>query len=201
MLLCGMTWVWPPVMMSHKVLSDTGWSSCPGTGPEEAASSSLLGSIWAAETLLRHACISTWGPTDELFTEITLVPSSRVQEMRHCSPCQQWNRCTHHWALALEAGSSQVAAQGENRPNLIEPSEEVQTREIALSELQRGQTSVLTQQGKLIKDLHSGSVAILLIFLKWALENSLFWQINSTCTTDVRDANASTLSSKYLWSL
>ena len=67
-----------------------------------------------------------------------------------------------------------MAAQGENRPNLIEPSEEVQTREIALSELQRGQTSVLTQQGKLIKDLHSGSVAILLIFLKWALENSLF---------------------------
>ena len=33
MLLCGMTWVWPPVMMSHKVLSDTGWSSHPGTGP------------------------------------------------------------------------------------------------------------------------------------------------------------------------
>ena len=149
-----------------------------------------------------EACLHLYVRTNRraLHWDQSLVPSSRVQEMWHCSPCQQWNKRTHHWALALEAGSSQVAAQGENRPNLIEPSEEVQTRETALSELQHGQASVLTQQGKLIKDLHSGSVAILLIFLKWALENSLFWQINSTCTTDVRDANASTLSSKYLWS-
>ena len=57
-----------------------------------------------------------------------------------------------------------MAAQDENRPNLIEPSEEIQPRETALPELQHGQTSVLTQQGKLIKDLQSGSAAILLIF-------------------------------------
>lgn len=57
-----------------------------------------------------------------------------------------------------------MAAQDENRPNLTEPSEEIQPRETALSELQHGQTSGLTQQGKLIKDLHSVSAAILLIF-------------------------------------
>lgn len=166
MLLCGMAWVWPPVMMSHKVLSDTGWSSCPGMGPEEAATSSLLGSIRAAETLLRHACLHLYMRTNRrvLHWDQPLVPSSRVQEIWHWNLCRQWNKRIHHWALALETGSSQMAAQDENRPNLIEPSEEIQPRETALPELQHGQTSVLTQQGKLIKDLHSGSAAILLIF-------------------------------------
>lgn len=179
----------------------TQWSSVPGMGPDQAAKTSLLGSTWPSGPLsehkgmLMHLCIRTnrlllcWDQSVSILKglrDFTLKSLSAVKQLspslnfglrnwQFFSCCPGWTKPKSNWTF---------------RENLPQKNSIIRTGEWPVG--------LIPQQGRLIKDLISGSAAIVLNFLKWAFKNFLFSQFNSTSTIYIRDAKSSVLSNTCL---